>query len=134
MDNIEIVPFDSEAHFGALAEWLLARNHSVPPKQTIPALGWVLLSDKIPVVTAFLRKVEGGFALIDGLCTNPSVSAKQRNTSIDTIVNFLLNYAETQGFARLMCLSKDENTITRAKRYGFELQQHVVLAKDFKKE
>lgn len=105
----------------SINKWLEYQGHPVQTYWTLPKLGFI-----IPGVCAgFIRHVEGGYGILDGLVSNPLVSAKTRHKALDTLFTQLLSV----GPDKLMGTTIDAGTLKRAKRHGFIEQPYTVLTK-----
>lgn len=104
----------------SINKWLKRNSHPPVTLQDLPLKGII-----VPGVAAgFLREVEGGIAIIDGLCSNPLVSSGTRNSAMNKIYKNLLSmpYKQFIGF------TVDAGALERAKRQGFQPIRHTVLA------
>ena len=81
---------------------------------------------------AFLRMVEGGFAQIDGLVTNPDESKENRHLGNDIVTDRLIKKAEEFGLKGICSFSVDDNTVNRAKKHGFQVLNHKVFFLDLR--
>lgn len=125
-----IEKFNINSHMDDLGAWLKARNQRVPLHNEMPALGFVVRSSDHAVAMGFIRRVEGGFGQLDGLCTNPHAPAKDRNDAIDLVVSKLLQSARELEIKGLVSTSIDKNTLERSLKHGFTQQPHSVIAID----
>lgn len=118
---MKIVKFDKTIHMDILVEWLVERNSYVPRRKEMPKIGFVVYDDKTPVSIGCLRKIEGGFAFIDGLCTNPKCAPELRNIANDLIATKLMVTAKEMGLRAIVGYTMDPNTLERAKRHGYKV-------------
>lgn len=96
-------------------------------KNAFPKVGYVAIWQEQPVVMGFLRLVEGNSAMIDGLCTNPSIPGPIRNEVIDVVVYELIRTAKSLKLTGIICFSEDSNTLTRSERFGFKRNNEKVM-------
>lgn len=122
---IPIKPYGLTWHYTTLSKWYKARGLEAPPEDELPKIG-VMATD---VAVGFLRMVEGGFAQIDGLITNPRASAEDRHLGNNLITTELCAIAEKLGIKAIIANSTDLNTIARAERHGFVVLPHKLFVK-----
>lgn len=130
---MKVVKFNKSKHFTALVECLVARNAYVPTLAEMPKVGHMAYIGERLVAAAFLRKVEGGYAQIDGLTSNPNCAPAERHQAIDLVVAALLTEAKKLNIINVMFISSDESTMARSEKYGFKKLPLAVLAADFTK-
>lgn len=123
----KIVKFDSAEHGKHLADWLRSRDLSAEGSVNLPELGLILFDTGCPVVAGFLRKVEGNYAILDSLCTNPLVLPEIRDKSLDTLVKALIKLARKEGIKAITATSIDLNTLERSLKHGFKKQPHTLI-------
>ncbi len=80
------------------------------------------------LATAFLRMVEGGFAQLDGLCTNPAQPGEVRSQAIDKVVEHVISEAKSMGLKNIHAFSMDKNTLVRSLKHGFTATPHAMIA------
>jgi hypothetical protein len=89
--------------------------------ETLPARGWIAEFEGAPVAAGFLRLVEGGYAQIDTLVTNPDMPGELRHEAINSIVRNLITDAKSLNLKGIVCYSRDADTLGRSKSFGFQL-------------
>ncbi len=104
--------------YSDLCRWLKERALLPWEERYVPAIGYVVF-DETPIVMGFLRMVEGGTCMIDGLCTNPIMSPSMRDRAIDVLVDALMSTAREMKLNGVICFSEDKNTLERSARFGF---------------
>lgn len=107
--------------------WLIQREMDPWPIYEFPEIGFITFDGETPIAVAFLRKVEGNFALFDGLITNPKASAEIRNKFIDGLAKAIILKAKVMGLSKIFGFSTDKNTLERADRHGFERLDYKVV-------
>lgn len=117
-----------EDHKEVLAEWFQARDLDSNLLNDVPLTGAVAFCYEKPVAIGFLRYVEGQYALIDGLVTDPAALPDVRDKAIDELVRHLVLMAKRSGTRRIMAHSVDKNTILRSQRHGFETLPDTMIA------
>lgn len=88
---------------------------------TLPETGYVMLDDKILVAAGFLRKVEGGFGMLDGYITNPACSSEQRHAALDGITSKLILVAKQICPSGIFIHTSNKGIISRAENFGFKV-------------
>ena len=129
---MEIMRFDSQLHYDELISCLRARDAYPTPKDELPTIGFVAFGGGKMIATAFLRRVEGGFAQLDGLMTNPSASSQERHVALDLVVDKLIEHARGLKIKHLIAFSNDSSTLLRSKAHGFVKQPYTMIAVDLK--
>ncbi len=121
--------FSLDAHKCLLSAWLESHGERVPTDDEMPAIGCVARNERgIGVAMGFIRRVEGGFGHLDGLCTNPESPGSERHEAIDLIVDTLLKAAKEIGLKSVIAWSKDNSTIMRSEKHGFAQLPHTYLS------
>lgn len=119
--------FNKTEHMGLMNSFLAARRSYLPSDDEMPALGWVASDLEGPVAMAFLRRVEGGYAQLDGLVTDPGAPGALRSRAIDLVVKKVLDTAKELGIRAVTATSVDANTLVRSDKHGFVLLPHSVI-------
>lgn len=88
--------------------------------KNLPKIGHIaLLSGKKPIAAGFLRRVEGGYAQLDGLVSNPHFGSIIRNQGITEVVNNLIRDAKALKLNGIIAFTADKSVILRAEAIGF---------------
>jgi len=116
---MEVVRFHVETHYEAFIECLNGWGAYTQPRDEVPAVGFVALSNGIPAAFAFIRKVECNFGQLDGLTSNPKLNPETRDMAIDAVVTALITEAKEMKLKSLTAFTRDANTLTRSRKYGF---------------
>jgi len=95
--------------------------------QTLPKIGYIALLSKQPIAAGFLRRVEGGYAQIDTLVSNPYFGSKIRNEGIDKVVNWLINDAKELKLSGILAFTGEQSIIERAKDKGFAVFEQKLI-------
>lgn len=85
----------------------------------MPELGWVASDLEAPIAMAFLRRVEGNYAILDGLVTDPTAPGPLRSKAIDLVVKKVFDIAKELEIKGLMAHTRDINTLYRSQKFGF---------------
>lgn len=109
--------------------WLAKRETYCPPREELPDIGFHVCVDGKPVAAGYLRKCEGDYGMIDSLATDPDASATDRDKALNYLVEQLILAAHKNHMKVLVSFSFDQNTIDRARGYGFEVLPHKTLVK-----
>lgn len=119
-----ITEFVKEEHADYFNQWLIARGMEI---DEIPAIGFVAYTRHSPAAMVFLRQVEGNYAILDGLVSNPECSPSERSDAIDRVVQALTDEADRRGIKTIMAWSQDKNTLTRSQNHGFKQPDGLTL-------
>jgi hypothetical protein len=99
--------------------WWLSVRDLPAAKFKIPKLAYMSHIENVSVACLFLRRIEGGFGLIDGLCTNPEAVDYVRNNAINELLFRAIYDAKAVGIKAIMAFVSDEHTLTRAASFDF---------------
>lgn len=122
--------FDKDRHTHILNCWLFMRKSYIPSPDEMPEYGVVAYDDATPVAMAFLRRMEGNYAQLDGLASNPEASSLQRHEAIDRVVKKIVKHAKQLEIRSLTAYSIDKGALTRALTHGFVHLPHAVMSLD----
>lgn len=120
-------PFEHEK---LVQEWIIQRDGDHKDAKDLPSVGFVSYDDELPVAIAFLRRSEGGYALLDGLVTNPNASSHQRHFGIDLAIQQIIDFARKGGIKKVLAYSVDEGTLKRSVFHGFIKLPHTLIGLD----
>ncbi len=104
----------------SINKWLKRRGHPLVKYSDLPLIGFIIPG----VAVMFLRQCEGGYGIIDSMCSNPLVSSETRHRCMDILYNRTLSIP---GFKNLIGFTSDEGALERAKRHGFKQIHQAVL-------
>ncbi len=98
--------------------------------QELPEAGYVVIdpTTRAPIAAGFIRRCEGGYALLDGYITDPTAPGEAGDAALDLLTAHVAKAAAEMGFKLLLAFCKDENTIMRAQRHGFNVLPHAFLS------
>ena len=68
----------SMRHLGHLRGWMSLRKMDLIHLDNLPEIGFIAFEGPTALAVAFLRQIEGGYACLDVVVSNPEVSAKCR--------------------------------------------------------
>lgn len=131
---MRVVKFNKNKHFTAMLECLAARQAYRPLTSEMPKIGYIAIEGEKLIATAFLRKVEGGHGMLDGVSSNPTATSAQRHQGIDLVFQAVVNKAKEMGLPHLIGMSRDAGTIERSHKYGFKKSLLAVMVVDLKQE
>lgn len=94
----------------------------------LPKVGFISFIGKHAIAAGFLRKVEGGYALLDGLTSNAQFGSQFRHIGISKVVNELILTAKQLKLKGIIATTSDESIIKRAKTEGFQVLNEVVMS------
>jgi N-acetylglutamate synthase-like GNAT family acetyltransferase len=127
---MEVLPFDHNSHAIALYLMLAKRAHPIPHE--LPATGCVAVKDNQVIAACFLRKVEGGYGMIDGLVSHPDAPSKERHEALDLAIQYCIDQAKANGIKHLVSFCLNDSTTSRAERNGFVKQPHSMVTLSIK--
>lgn len=130
---MKTVVFTLEEHEQSLLVWAHERGSYIPSVSEIPGNGIVVLNNSSqPICLGFIRKVEGGYGLIDGYISDPSQPAIERNEALSLLTEELIKLAKQLGMSALLANTVDEHTLKRSLKHGFSQLPHSLMVKDLK--
>ncbi len=95
--------------------------------RTLPRIGYIALRNGYPIAAGFLRRVEGGYAQLDTLTSNPMFGSLIRHQGIDLVVKALLEEAKTLKLHGIVAFTIDKGILSRAKDMGFVNCEHSLI-------
>lgn len=128
--KLNIVPFKHK-HLLLLIEMLKSNDFmgiSDITTKTLPKIGYIALLNKQPIAAGFLRKVEGGYAQLDGLTSNSFFGSEIRHIGISLVVNSLIQDAKDLNLHGIMAFTMDKSVIKRAEGLGFHSVNQSLIA------
>lgn len=112
-----------------IKSWLELRGmHNEHFVRDLPRTGVMCRIEDNPICAGFLRYVEGNFAMLDSLVTNPKMKSFTRNVAIDAVVKELISIAKRHGIKKILAFSVDEGILKRSIGHGFIKTSHEVIA------
>lgn len=123
-----IYRFHIEDDLAFINSWLSKRGLDHWPKSELPALGYMVYSNYIPVAAGFLRECEGNVAIFDSLVADPDCRFEIRDSCIDLLVKHMLRAAREKGFKKILGYSVNKRTLERSLNHGFATQPHTVIS------
>ena len=105
-----------EGDLKVLHQWHTARGMPWPGNRAFPITGMVVPG----VAMGFLVKTDTSWCIIEGYCTNPEASAKDRNEALDEITAELLKMSRSLGFSSAVALLNDDTVGRRASKHGYK--------------
>ncbi len=131
--KLAIYRYKPRLHDGPMKHMCSMRDMDVERTiSELPKLGLIVMLESEPVAAAFLRQVEGGFAMLDGLISNPTMPGYVRNEAIDMVVERIIGVAKCIGMPKLVAYSTDAGTLVRSERHGFKLTPSSVICLDLR--
>jgi hypothetical protein len=129
---VNITTFKPKKHFEVLLDMHLAqgsKTYDILDLNTLPRIGYIVYSDTEYhyVAAGFLRMVEGGFAQIDTLVTNPNITGDVRNEGLTLLVDTLIKTAKDMELKGIYSMTTNGSIIDRALKLGFFVSNHVVI-------
>lgn len=108
---------------------LKLRGHPIPMISEMPKVGYMAVNGgDYPIAYGFLRMIEGGMAMIDGLATDPRVeSGAVRYEALNMVFQALLDKAQALGITQLMGFSVNNTTLAISEAHGFVKLSHTTM-------
>jgi hypothetical protein len=135
LDNqLSIVPFRYK-YLPALLEMLNSQKYlgiSTVNMKTLPKIGYMVLLRNYPVAAGFLRRVEGGYAQMDGLTSNPMFGSLIRHEAINLVVNSLISDAKDLKLQGILAFTGDKSVIKRSEDIGFRVIEQTLIVLSLK--
>lgn len=120
--------FKTIDHNSYVKKWVELRHMDIACAEDLPANGFITFDDADrPVCAGFLRLMEGNYATLDSLITNPDAAAVIRNEAVDATVECLMWYAKLVELKKIIATSEDNNTLVRSIRHGFVKLPHSLI-------
>lgn len=94
---------------------------------SLPEIGYIATEGAILVSAGFLRRIEGGFGMIDTLVTNADLDSSTRHDGISKIVETIIHKSKELRIKGLICSTKDPGIIKRAKSIGFHETGEITI-------
>lgn len=99
-------------------------NYGLPSDMSLPQVGFIVED----LAVGFLRRIEGGYGLFDGLMANPYSMGKQRSLALDLVVKRLIDEARHLYITKILALTVESAILRRSLKHGFELQPDKFIA------
>lgn len=96
-----IRPYNQGKDEEVLAEILRVREVDVD-YSLLPRFGFVAIEDDVLLAFGFMRYVEGPYAMIDGLTTNPNVEVDKRRLALSRILDKMIRIGKRYRLRALM--------------------------------
>lgn len=100
--------------------------------KTLPKIGYIALMNKQPIAAGFLRRVEGGYAQMDGLTSNAYFGSQIRHEGIRKVVDSLIADAKDLRLSGVIAFTGDHGILRRAKDLGFKTVDQSLIALEIK--
>ena len=125
-----VLPYKEYSHKSGMITMLEARHMDTTLWLDLPSFGLIAHEDGKVVAAGFLRRVEGGYAMLDSYITNPHATSDQRNRALDTITSKLISISNAHGVTKLFTFTLDQGIADRAVRLGLtHLAEYSLLVK-----
>lgn len=120
-------PYDRTIDDGRIDAWLSLREVRLDIPFQAPETGFIAFQDNMALAAGFLRRIEGGTAMIDGLITNPQASPDDRDHAASCVIDALIKQAVLLKIKGLIANTVDNHTLLRSYRHGFVRLPHVLV-------
>jgi hypothetical protein len=121
--------------FEILNKWLELHQHSQVSWDELPKLGYVAEykdddGRTVMAAIAFIRLVEGNYAMADSLTINPAIkSLKTKARAFDAVTSKLIEVAKALRIKNLIAYTSKEGVVKRSSKHGFCLVNQKLLIK-----
>lgn len=120
-------PYRTVDDYFPLKGWLKNYDKTSDLADELPDIGLMVTDEDGKIAAGFLRRVEGGFFLMDSLIANPESSGKRRYQAIDLLVQGLLAKARELGLKKVLAFTRERAILKRSVKHGFRILDHVVI-------
>ncbi len=128
---MEVVPYThKEEELELVNSWLLARGQTPIDPKTIPKIGFFAICEGEKIACSFLRRVEGKYAMFDGLTTNPKTNGFLTHAALGLLNREICLRAKSLGILAIIGHTTDKSTLERSKRWGYRQLPGVLVGKD----
>jgi hypothetical protein len=127
---VHVRRYDAVTDYFLIKDWMSIRGLTAPAIEDVAEIGFVCFHDTTPVAAAFLRKMEGDWALFDGLVSNPTQTASIRDEALDCVMTAIMKLADETGIKGMLAYTADNFTLLRAEKFGLTRLPHVLLQRD----
>lgn len=114
-----LLEYEPEIHLEMAKTLIEARALNPSYLEDLPHVGAVVFDWEQVIAMAFIRIVEGSFALFDGFITNPNQLPDFRSRALDLLTEYLIEKAKKMGLKKIIAFSNNANILERARRHGF---------------
>jgi hypothetical protein len=130
---MKLLRFGIHTDLGHLNDMLA--KHSMPPvtRHSLPEMGYMAWHNGTPIGAVFLRRCEGETGIVDSLISNPDASPELRHVALDALINHIVEQASKHKVKFLLGYTRDESTLLRSIRLGFEKSPYQVVVKNLVK-
>lgn len=110
-------------------------KHKMPPvtRHSLPEIGYMAWTHGKAVGAVFLRRCEGELGIVDSLISNPEIQSHVRHIALDALINHICEQAKHHKIKMVLGYTRDESTLTRSLRLGFEQSPFSVVVKNLEK-
>ena len=93
----------------------------------LPKIGYITMLNDQPIAAGFLRRMEGPYAQLENLISNPYFGSQVRHNGITLVVQALLDEAKSLKLKGVWAFTTDESIIRRSKTVGFVETPQILL-------
>jgi hypothetical protein len=133
--NVYIKSFEADLELSHLNKWLALRQLSDAQDHETAGVGYIAYQERkeeedLPLAVLFLKRCEGNFGIIDGLCSNPDAPGSLRHVAIDKLIEACCKKAKSYGMRFVLSWSVDSGTLLRTRGHGFAASDQTFIVKD----
>ncbi len=114
-----IKPYDKISEKRHILSLLAKRHLHENLANDLPEFGLVATKHDIPVAAGFLRKIEGGYAMLDSYITNPDFGSSDRHRALDIITDKLIKISRHNSVTKLIAFTQDREIYVRSLNHDF---------------
>lgn len=114
-----------------LNDWLVSRGKPRAEMSELPSIGFIVSEGDFRIATCFLRRCEGNYGIVDGLCSNPEADSKLRHYALDAAIRMVCEEAKEREITHLIAWTTEDSVLSRGcERHGFQKSVHQLLTKE----
>lgn len=106
---MRIERFSPEIHYKVISEWWEAHKWPVIPLDVLPPTGFVAF-DGEPAGAVWLYKTDSIICWPEWMVVNPHLPRNIRDSAIESLLDAVLEEAQTQGFKQIFTFVKSKHT------------------------
>lgn len=113
--------FNFEQDYDMLALWWKNQNLTPPPPDALSQTGVIVSINGEDSAMSFLYKTDSSFCVLAFTVCNPDIRGKERDMSLDYLIDSAIEWCNKSGFKSIMCNSEHPKFIKRLVGKGFKI-------------
>jgi hypothetical protein len=105
--------------FQMVEDWRKKRHLPVVPMSFLPPCGAVVSIDGKDVAAGFVVKTDAGYAVLNGLVSDPDAPREHRESAVTRLLDDLMLVAKQEGFSVVSASTNLERLSQRYDKLGF---------------